>query len=265
MTKSTLHHIPRTLQCRQLLVLAATLAAIQVQALAQGPPGAPGRGGPAQPAVPPLVRPPRPVDLTGYWVSVVTTADWRLRMVPPPKGDFAAVRMTPAAIKLASAWDPAKDEAAGEQCKAYGAAGIMHIPGRLHITQKDEKTLQVDLDAGTQTRLFHLGDWKAPAGEATLQGESLAQWDTSGTGGLKVVTNRMKPGYLRRNGAPYSGNAVLTEYFDLVRQSAGDQWLILTTVLEDPANLVQPYTDSIQFRKQANGAGWDPTPCSAKW
>ena len=31
-----------------------------------------------------------PVDLTGYWVSVVTE-DWRWRMKTPPKGDVASL------------------------------------------------------------------------------------------------------------------------------------------------------------------------------
>jgi hypothetical protein len=48
----------------------------------------------AQPPGPP--QPPRPakaaapVDLTGYWVSVVSE-DWRWRMVTPIKGDFAKI------------------------------------------------------------------------------------------------------------------------------------------------------------------------------
>ncbi len=206
-----------------------------------------------------------PVDLTGYWVSVVTTLDWRLRMVPPAKGDYFAIRMTPAAMKLADAWDPAKDEAAGEQCKSYGAAAIMRIPGRLHITKPDANSLRMDLDAGVQTRVFHFGASKAPAGEPTWQGDSVAEWDSSGTGGLKVTTRNMRPGYLRKNGIPYSGNAVLTEYYDVVRERSGDQWLILTSVVDDPVFLPQPYTTSVQFRKQSDASGWDPTPCSARW
>ena len=50
--------------------------------------------------------------------------------------------------KVADAWDPAKDEAAGEQCKSYGAAGIMRIPERLHITWQDDNTLKMEIDAG---------------------------------------------------------------------------------------------------------------------
>ena len=71
-----------------------------------------------------------PVDLTGTWVSIVTE-DWRWRMRTPPKGDYASVPMTDAARKAADAWDPARDTAAGEQCRSYGAAAIMRVPGRI--------------------------------------------------------------------------------------------------------------------------------------
>src|ERR1700726_5033341 len=102
---------------------------------------------------PPPVRSPKdsaPIDLTGYWVSVVTE-DWRFRMVTPPKGDYSGVPLNAEGRKLADTWDPAKDEAAGNQCKSYGAAGIMRVPGRLHITWQDESTMKMDLDAGTQS------------------------------------------------------------------------------------------------------------------
>src|SRR6185503_9343289 len=61
------------------------------------------------------------VDLTGEWISVVTE-DWKFRMVAPRKGDYELVPLTPAGRSLADAWDPAKDEAANQQCKSYGAA-----------------------------------------------------------------------------------------------------------------------------------------------
>src|SRR5207248_593007 len=83
-------------------------------------------------------------DITGYWVSVVTE-DWRYRMVTPPKGDRPSIPVNAAAIAVLNAWDPAKDEAAGEQCKAYGAVGAMRQPGRLHITWADENTLKIDV------------------------------------------------------------------------------------------------------------------------
>src|SRR5581483_8500823 len=63
-----------------------------------------------------------PIDMTGYWVAIVTE-DWRFRMVTPPKGDYPDITpLNDAGKKIADAWDPAKDEAAREQCKGYGAA-----------------------------------------------------------------------------------------------------------------------------------------------
>src|SRR3984893_10298650 len=110
-----------------------------------------GRGG-GQAGPPPSPRDAAPMDLTGYWVSIVTE-DWRYRMVTPPKGDYAAVPLNPEGRKVADTWDPAKDEAAGNRCKAYGAAAIMRVPTRLHFTSENDNTLRIETDAGTQTRL----------------------------------------------------------------------------------------------------------------
>ena len=134
----------------------------------------PHRGRLAVEAPPQPPRSPRaaaPVDFTGYWVSVVTE-DWRWRMVTPAQGDFAGVPLNAAARKIGQAWDPAKDEAEGNQCKAYGAAGIMRMPGRLHITWQDDTTLKIETDQGTQTRLLHFGGKPAPGLKPSWQGYS---------------------------------------------------------------------------------------------
>src|SRR2546425_11392704 len=93
-----------------------------------------------------------PIDITGYWVSLVTE-DWRFRMVTPQKGDYASVPLNAEARKVADAWDPAKDETAGLPCKSYGAAAIMRVPGRLQINWDHENKLKIETDAGDQTRL----------------------------------------------------------------------------------------------------------------
>ena len=202
-----------------------------------------------------------PVDLTGYWVAFVTE-DWRFRMITPRKGDYQAVPLTAQARKVADAWDPAADEAAGNQCKAYGAAAIMRVPARFHITWQDESTLRVDTDAGMQTRLFHFNGPPAPAGERTWQGHSTAQWQRPGS--LKVATANLRAGYLRKNGVPYSENATVTEYFDVAPLPGGGQALLVTTVVDDPQYLQQPFITSSQFKKEADGSKWDPTPCTAR-
>jgi len=236
---------------------------------------------PAKPKPPRSAKEGAPVDFTGYWVSVVTE-DWRWRMVTPIKGDFASIPLTPEGRKVGNAWDPAKDEAAGEQCKAYGAPAVMRIPGRLHITWADDNTLQIDTDQGTQTRLLHFGG-KPPQGAASSwQGYSVAQWEPPVRGlqspqqglgatregnrgrSLEVITTLLLPGYLRKNGPPYSVNTVLKEFFDLSVERNGDPWFVVTTIVEDPQNLTEPFVTSTNFKKQRDATGFSPTACSAR-
>jgi hypothetical protein len=220
-------------------------------------PGAAGQGNAANTA-----KASAPMDMTGYWVSFVTE-DWRFRMVTPRKGDYQAVPMTEQARKVAGAWDPAADEAAGNQCKAYGAAAIMRVPARFHITWQDDNTLRMESDSGMQTRLFHFNSsLETPPGERTWQGFSTAQWQKQAS--LKVVTNNLRSGYLRKNGVPYSENATVTEYFDMSPLPNGAPLLLVTVVVDDPQFLQLPFIVSSQFKKEADGSKWDPTPCTAK-
>jgi hypothetical protein len=213
------------------------------------------------------------IDFTGYWVSVIME-DWKFRMVTPRKGVYETLPLNTEGRRIGDTWDPARDEAAGEQCKAYGAPNIMRLPGRLHITWQDDNTLRVDTDAGTQTRLFHFGAAAAtPAGEPSWQGYSVAQWEyapggrgaaQARGGDLKVVTTNLRAGYVRKNGAPYSKNAVVTEYYDINTMPNGDQWLTITTKVEDPVYFNRPYITTTDFKKLADSSGWSPTPCSAR-
>ena len=93
-----------------------------------------------------------PIDLTGQWVAVISE-DWRWRMITPPKGDIVSIPLSLRGQQVAEAWDPAKDEAAGEQCKAYGAPGLMRGPIRMRISWQDDTTLKVETDYGIQTRI----------------------------------------------------------------------------------------------------------------
>src|ERR1700722_12679631 len=227
-----------------------------------------GRGGP--PATPKAAA---PIDLTGYWVSIVTE-DWRYRMMTPAKGDFPSIPLNPVGRKAAEAWDPAKDEAAGEQCKAYGAPGVMRLPTRLHITWQDDNTLKVETDEGTQTRLFHFTG-KLPQGQATSwQGYSAAEWDVSHPtfmgfapppppaggklpGSLEVTTTNLRPGYLRKNGIPYGAGATLTEYFTRTNEANGDSWLLLTSIVQDPQYLATDFLTSDHYKREADGSKWN--------
>jgi len=235
-----------------------------------------------------------PLDLTGYWVSVVTE-DWRYRMLTAPKGDYYSIPLTPEGRRVADTWDVKKDIAEGKQCMAYGAPTIMRQPGRVHISWANDNELKVEIDAGKQTRMFSFGAMKAAMGDATMQGTSMAQWqspqitrfytskisaqdpntpgfagntpqgapppDSRKLGGtLKVVTTHIRPGYLRNNGVPFSANAVFTEYYDL-HKSGGEEYLVITGIVEDPQYLYVPWVVSNQFRREKDGSKWDPQPC----
>jgi len=246
-----------------------------------------------------------PIDLTGYWTAVINE-DWRLRMLTPKKGDFGMVFQQPPGvvslpsipykpngIETAKQFDPAKDEADGNQCKGYGAAGVMRQPTHLHITWQDDTTLKLETDFGTQTRVFHFappqrpgrmsffnGDYfppeplkiePPPGTEPSLQGHSIAYWNAAGGrggvergGSLRVVTSKLKPGYYWKNGMPYSGNAVITEYFRTMELPDSSKWILFTQIVEDPEYLTQPFIVNYQFKKLPDASKWSPTPCTVK-
>ena len=240
---------------------------------AQGGRGGAGRG-PAGP--PPTGKSQAPFDLTGYWVSEIVD-EWRFR-VSPIKGDILYMPLNAEARRVANAWDPDKDQAEGNQCKAYGAVGLMQRPGRLHITWVDDNTLKIDADAGTQSRTWHFGPAPANPGPPSLQGYSVAKWEGPGFGGggrgfgqrptgppktgtLNIVTTNLLPGYMRKNGVPYSDKAVLTEYVNLVDGQQGDTYIAVTAMVDDPVYLTGPFVRTYQFKKIPDATGWDPTPC----
>jgi len=229
----------------------------------------------APPGPPPTARAAAPIDLTGYWVSVISE-DWRWRMVTPAKGDFASVPLNPEGRKVAGQWDPVAEKSVAGECRAFGAAALLRLPTRLHITWQDDTTLKLETDAGTQTRLLHFGAAPASKGERSRQGYSSAEWfkqpqsaglGFGGRGGgfaggnLKVVTTNMTGGYLRKNGVPYSDDALLTEYFNRHDEPNGDQWITTTRVVEDAKYLQLPFVTSESFKKEPDGLKWHPTGC----
>jgi len=235
-----------------------------------------------------------PIDLTGYWVSLVTE-DWRYRMLNAPKGDYYSIPLNAEGKRVADTWDAAKDVAASRQCLSYGAPNIMRQPARLHISWANDSTLKVEIDAGKQTRLFSFAPAPAPS-EPTMQGTSIARWETPQSiraytskisaqdpntpgfrdasmaspppppdtrrlgGTLKVVTTHIKPGYLRNNGVPFSAGAVMTEYYDLHKYGS-QEYLVQMQTIEDPKYLDAPWVVSSHYRREPDGSKWDPEPC----
>jgi len=205
-----------------------------------------------------------PIDLTGIWVSVITE-DWRWRMLTPPRNDYSSIPLTAAAIEITEQWDPAEDVRNDNTCRPFGAAGLMRLPTRLSISWVNGQTMRIESDSGKQVRNLHFSS-QNHAGEPTWQGISEANWELLSSnnpqrgGSLKVITRKMKSGYLRWNGVPYSENAVLTEYFD--RHSAfGQEWFTVTSIVEDPLYLRTPFITSSHFRKEEDESRWSSSNC----
>jgi len=221
--------------------------------------------------IPATARSSAPHDLTGYWVSVVTE-DWRFRMMAAPVGDYQGIALTQAGQLLAGSWDADADLASGNACKAYGAGGLMRMPTRLNITWASDNVLSVASDAGRQTRVLKFGPAQDQIGIGSLQGVSHARWDLQRegrngpvvNGTLEVVTTRMAPGYLRRNGVPYGERATLTEYFERVQGGDETEYLIVVSVLEDPVHLAQPVITSSNFKREPDGTRWAPADCQVR-
>ena len=245
-------------------VLAAvlTVAMTASAALAQR-----GRAGGPGPQAAQSAQASAPIDLTGYWVSIVNE-DWRWRMVTPLKSDVASVPLNGEGRKVADSWDPATDGS----CLAYGAAGLMRMPTRLRITWENENTLRIDTDAGTQTRRLLFNTAAAPPAVNSLQGFSRAEWErvairggarggAPAGGSLKVVTTNLSGGWLRKNGVPYSDQATVVEYVDRFAAAGNSEWLVVTTAVTDPKYLTQEFVTSTHFRREPDGSKWDPTAC----
>jgi hypothetical protein len=249
-----------------------SVLAIAVLVGAMGAVVAAQRGAGPAPAAAQSPQASAPIDVTGYWVSIVNE-DWRWRMVTPPKGDYASVPLSPEGRKIADTWDPSKDGS----CMAYGAAGLMRMPTRLHITWENDTTLKIETDNGQQTRRLVFNKATPPPATKSLQGFSVAEWERftppgrGGGGGrgeaaprfgnLKVVTTQMSGGWLRRNGVPYSDDTIMTEYFDRFAAPDKAEWLVITTIVNDPKYLAQEFVTSTHFRREPNNAKWDPAPC----
>jgi hypothetical protein len=232
--------------------------------------------GPGPGGGPPSAEAAAPVDLTGYWVTVITE-DWLWRMVTPPKGDYASLPINAEARRVADRWDPAQDGS----CLAYGAPALMRMPTRLRIAWQDAATLRIESDAGQQTRLLHFTTQPPAGAPRSLQGVSIAAWETGGGGGrgarggrggagggpprwapLRVETSNLLPGWLRPNGVPYSEDTVMTEHFiRFADEETGDEWLTIVTRVDDPRYLTQTYFTSPNFRRELDGSKFNPTPC----
>jgi hypothetical protein len=156
----------------------------------------------------------------------------------------------------------------------------MRLPTRLRVRWQHDNALLIETDTGTQTRTLSFGGTvqasnRRPA--RTWQGTSVAEWESTAVPAsglailaiptappsyaLKVTTRNLRAGYLRTNGVPYSERTMVTEYFDTLMHTNGQEWLVVTTVVDDPVYLQQPFITTTHFKRERDGSRWRPTPC----
>ncbi len=80
-------------------------------------------------------------------------------------------------------------------------------------------------------------------------------------GSLAVVTTRLQPGWLRRNGVPYSSSTRVIENYRTFEDPTGAQWFNVTMQITDPEYLTRPFNLTADFRKEPDGSNWAPHPC----
>ena len=142
-----------------------------------------GQGQAAQPrASDPSPRELAPIDLTGYWVSVVTE-DWRYRMVMPLKGDYGSVPLNAEGRRVADTWRP--DQAG--RCEAFGAGAVMRAPGAAahHLGRRQHAA---DRHRGRQCRRG--GSARSDRGRAVSCGRSVVAGHVGGQLGRPARRDR---------------------------------------------------------------------------
>jgi hypothetical protein len=200
-------------------------------------------------------------NFVGYWAPLYHE-DFEERLPGPWIGDYLGLPINAAARLRAESWDASLLSLPEHQCKphpsTYGFRGI----GLLRVWEDRSPETQEVVKLHTwiawqeQRREIWMDGRPHPPTYArhTWQGFSTGSWEN---GVLTVRTTHLKDGWVRRNGAPLSDRATMTERF----YRHGD---LLTHVMaiEDPVYLTEPLVKSNGFALVTNPS-LDPYPCEA--
>lgn len=187
---------------------------------------------PAQEAIP---------DITGYWDAMLTE-EFRIRLYGPEPGEIDGLPLNEKGREAALNFDPNDYYKPENQCRKHGGAYVMRGPFAKQFFYEDDATLVIRIELEAQTRRIYLDGRPPPSEEHTSLGHSVGRWHN---GILTVTTTQMTPYYHRRNGVPYSENAVMTEHFFL----HDDDYLSLIVKVDDPEYLAEPLVRSLSFKR----------------
>ena len=219
----------------------------------------------------------------GTWVSVVTE-DWRWRMVTPPKNDYASVPLNAEGRKVADAWDLDKDNAVGEPVPRVRRGGD-HAPA---AARADLVAGRSDAEARHRRRAADAAlPLRSPGGGTRTSSRTRRRAHVAGRvrgrvgqAGAEPRARVRRPRRCRRRGRnaqgrddPDEGRLPAQERRAVQRgrrahrvlQPAfgpGDlEWFTVTTVVDDPKYLAQPFITSSSFRREPDNSKWKPGPC----
>ena len=201
------------------------------------------------------------VDFSGEWAPRIYE-DQPERVPGPELGDYLGIPVNDAARMRADTWQGSIQTLPEWQCRPHGGFYIWRGPSNLKITKEiDPVTRQITAFHAEWLRSvdnpIYLDGRPRPSENAphTWGGFATGKWDGDM---LTISVTHLKENYVRRNGLPLSDQAKVTEHW--IRHG---NWLTVMTIAED-VYLTEPFVTSTNFKKQADAAGFNPTPCSAK-
>ncbi len=233
----------RVARCAVLLVLAACTAAC-------GPHGPAGQAVAAAEAHP---------DLSGFWnldVSIPRDEALMKQVAPDtaflddtgpkefPAGDFGGLKLKPAALAAARAWNPYSQLTPENACKPPSIVYAMQGPFPIEIFQSN-KFIVIKLEYYDMVRMIFL-DGRQPESDYpdSKVGFSSGHWEGAT---LVVETTHLEPATITNNGLDHSGKVRVLERFKL---GPDGKTLLATQEFEDPEVLDNRGVRFISWRKQ---------------
>jgi len=196
-------------------------------------------------------------DLVGEWGNRFHEDLWERRS-GLQIGDFTGFAMNDAGRRMAEAWHPSWFSLRENECRPHTSIYGLRGPADLRITKEFDPVTQhlvayrFEYSFGMFQQVWM--DGRARPSEYaphTWEGFSTGEWQGNM---LKVTVTHIKAGYLQRNGAPHSDQAVTTEYW--VRH--GDT-LMLMSVVDDPIYYDEPVVKTTNW--EAQDVNIPPFPC----
>ena len=192
-------------------------------------------------------------DIIGEWGNRFHEDLWERRS-GLQIGDFTGFAMTEAGRRMAESWNPSWFSLRENECRPHTSIYGLRGPADLRISKEFDPLSQrllayrIQWNFGSFQEVWMDGRPHPPEyAPHTWEGFATGEWVDNM---LKVTVTHIKAGYLQRNGAPHSDQAVTTEYW--VRH--GDT-LLLMSVIDDPIYYEEPVVKTTNWEAQEVNIG----------